>query len=100
MQPIKIFPNTNAAGEFLAGELERLMALPLDTTKDARSWNREAEKVMNAMDTRFPRMVIEKQAANFFTDAEIFRQDAAYRRAQYQCVAGYVARLRGRDDIK
>jgi len=98
MQPSNDFPNYQAVGEFLAGELERLMSLPLDTPEDARRWNIEAEKVMTVLDTHHPRFVIERQGVNFLADAEIFRQDAAYRQAQYQCIASYVARLRGHDN--
>jgi hypothetical protein len=98
MLPSNDFPNYKEAGEFLAGELERLMRLPLDTPEDDRRWNLDATEVKAAMDTQHPRFVMEQQAVNFLADAEIFRRDAAYRQAQYQCITGYVARLRGHDD--
>jgi hypothetical protein len=97
MQPNDDFSTHNEAGEFLAGELERLMWLPLDTPEDARRWNLDAMEVKAALDTIHPRFVMEQQAVNFLADAEIFRQDATYRQTQYRCIASYVARLRGQD---
>jgi len=83
-----------AAAEFLANELERLMSLPLDTLEQAKHWDTECADVMTALETRFPRFEIERHVWHFFADADIRQRDPGYRQQQHQAIADYVTRLR------
>jgi hypothetical protein len=83
-----------AAASFLAGELERLMALPLETADDVEHWDVECAKVQTELETRFPSFEIEHHVDHFFTDSDIRQRDAGYRQRQHQAISDYVRRLR------
>ena len=83
-----------AAAEFLAGELERLMSLPLDTLEQARHWDNECSDVMTELEVRFPCFEIEHHVWHFFADADIRQRDPGYRQQQHQAIADYIRRLR------
>jgi hypothetical protein len=83
-----------AAEEFLAGELERLISLPLATLEHVRCWDVEAEKTMAAIETRFPRFSLELQVWHFFADADIRQQDGVHQHQQHQYILNYITRLR------
>src|SRR2546428_8068820 len=87
-------PTDRAAAEFLAGELERLISLPLDTLEHARRWDVEAEKTMAAIDTLFPSFLFELQVWHFFADADIRQKDAVHQHQQHQYILNYITRLR------
>jgi hypothetical protein len=87
-------PSDKAAAEFLAGALERLMSLPLDTQEDAERSDVECADVQTALETRFPSFEVEHHVGHFFDDSDIRQKDAGYRQRQHQAIADYVARLR------
>jgi len=82
------------AAEFLAGELERLMSLPLDTLQQTRHWDSECTEVLVALETRFPCFNIEHHVWHFFADADIRQRDPGYRQQQHRAIADYITRLR------
>ena len=83
-----------AAASFLAHELERLMALPLETLDDVDRWCAECAKVETELETRFPSFAYQEQVNHFFMDPDIRQRDASYRQWQHQGISDYVARLR------
>jgi hypothetical protein len=84
----------STAAEFVAGQLERLISLPLDKQEDAERWDNECASFQKALETRFPTFEVEHHVWHFFTDSDIRRKDAAYRERQHQAVADYIKRLR------
>jgi hypothetical protein len=82
------------AAQYLADQLERLMALPLATAEDADRWNRECAAVQTALENQFPQFEPEHFVWHFFTDSDIRRKDAGYRQRQHRAVSEYIARLR------
>ena len=87
-------PADKAAASFLADELERLMALPLETLDDVDRWCDECAKVETELETRFPSFTYQEQVDHFFMDPDIRQRDAGYRQWQHQGISDYVARLR------
>ena len=87
-------PATDSAAEFVATELERLIALPLDTPEDAERWDTECASFQTALETRFSTFELEHHVWHFITDSDIRRKDAGYRDRQHQAVTDYVRRLR------
>ncbi|HXT38699.1 MAG TPA: hypothetical protein VN887_01615 [Candidatus Angelobacter sp.] len=83
-----------AAAEFVAAQLERLVALPLDTPEDEERWEGECASFQTALETRFPTFELEHHVWHFFTDTDIRQKDAGYRERQNRAVADYVRRLR------
>lgn len=83
-----------AAASFLASELERLMALPLETPDDVARWDVECAKVETELETRFPSFEVEHYVYHFFTDSDIRQRDAGYQQRQHQVISDYVRRLR------
>jgi hypothetical protein len=87
-------PSDKTAVEFVAGELERLMSLPLDTPQDVTRWDVECGDFETALQTRFPTFQIEHHVWHYFDDADIRQKDPNYRHMQHEAIADYVARLR------
>ena len=87
-------PPDKAAAEFVAAQLERLVALPLDTSEDEERWGSECGSFQTALETRFPTFELEHHVWHFFTDTDIRRKDADYIQRQHQAVADYIGRLR------
>ena len=83
-----------AAASFLASELERLVALPLETPADIEHWDIECAKVETQLETRFPSFAFEHEVYHFFMDSDIRQRDAGYRQRQHQVISDYVRRLR------
>ena len=82
------------APEYLAAQLERLMALPLANEEDAERWDKECAEVQTALQTRFPNFGLEHSAWHFFIDSDIRLKDAGYRQQQHRHISDYVALLR------
>ena len=87
-------PTTDSAAEFVAAELERLIALPLATPEDEQQWDTECASFQTALEARFPTFELEHHVWHFITDSDISRKDAGYRERQHQAVTDYVRRLR------
>lgn len=82
------------AANFLADELERLMALPLETLDDAEAWEIESANMQTELEKRFPGFGFEETAEHFFTDSDIRQRDVGYRQWQHKRISEYVSRLR------
>ena len=82
------------APEYLADQLERLIALPLATPKDAERWDKECANVQTTLESQFPKFEPEHFVWHFFTDSDIRHKDAGYRQRQHQAVSEYITRLR------
>jgi len=88
-------PTTNeTAAQYLAAQLERLMALPLATAEDAERWDSECADVQTALETRFPGFKPEHFVWHFFTDSDIRRKDVGYSQRQHNAISEYISRLR------
>lgn len=85
------------AAEYLASQLERLMALPLATVEDANRWDKECAEVQTMLETRFPSFQLEHSVWHFFIDSDIRLKDAGYRQRQHCYITDYIARLRHGD---
>jgi len=82
-----------AASGFLAAELDRLMALPLDTIEDTKRWDIECARVQTELEIRFPCFEIEHHVHHFFADSDIRQQDLGYRQRQHQAISDYIRQL-------
>jgi len=88
-------PTSNeTAAQYLAAQLEHLMALPLATAEDAERWDSECADVQTALETRFPGFEPEHFVWHFFTDSDIRRKDAGYRERQHKAISECISRLR------
>jgi hypothetical protein len=86
-----------AAGQpelYLAGALERLMALPLDTPAHLVKWDAECFEVEATMNQAFAGFPIWHEAEHYFDDADIRVRDLGYRERQHGLMRDYVSRLR------
>ncbi len=86
-----------AAGKpevYLAGALERLLALPLDTPADLEKWYPERFEVEEVMRREFADFQIWHEADHYFDDADIRVRDLGYRERQHGLMRDYVSRLR------
>jgi hypothetical protein len=88
-------PTEQDAREFLANELERLMALPLNSPADTERWDVECAAVQTELETRFPNFQLEHFSQHYFVDSDIRQKDAGYRDRQHRAVRDYISRLRG-----
>jgi hypothetical protein len=84
----------DSADEYLAGELERLMAMPLTTSKDVERWYNESREVAESLARRFPEFEPEHELWHFFSDADIRSREKEYRDRQHQLMLEYIHRLR------
>ena len=88
-------PTSNeTAAQYLAAQLEHLMALPLASREDAESWDSVCADVQTALETRFPGFEPEHFVWHFFTDSDIRCKDAGYRDRQHKAISEYISRLR------
>ncbi len=85
---------TLPAAQYLAAELERLMALPLSTKAEVAQWYAESRLVEAALGERFPSFGFYHEIWHFFADADIRARDTGYRDYQHGLMAEYVADLR------
>lgn len=94
MSPDELTPPSSAPGEYLASELERLMALPLTTPAEIAHWDGECATVQRTLEQRFPQFEFEHEVWHFFTDSDIRARDTGYRERQHRLMSEYVHRLR------
>lgn len=87
-------PTDKAAAEFVAAQLERLVALPLVTEDDEQRWGEECASFESALESRFPAFELEHHVQHFFTDTDIRRKEAGYRDRQHREISDYIRRLR------
>jgi hypothetical protein len=85
-----------AASEYVANQLERLMALPLSTASGVERWDAESNDVQQYLGEHYPQFEPEEEMRHFFDDADIRSRDADYRVRQHGLMAEYVRRLRQR----
>ena len=84
--------------QFLAEQLERLLAMPLETTDDVLSWRREADTVQSACD-RFPGFEFPHHIWHYFLDADVRHRDFEYREYQEKQIRDYIADVRATPTI-
>jgi hypothetical protein len=85
---------TSEAAEFLATELERLMALPLATPEDVADWYSESKKSKATLREKFPQFEFYDEVWHFFDDADVRARDSGYRDHQHRLMSDYITRLR------
>lgn len=83
-----------AAAEFVAAQLEKLLALPLVTDEDEQRWGEACACFETALESRFPAFELEHHVHHFFTDTDIRRKDRGYRDRQHRAISEYIWRLR------
>jgi hypothetical protein len=85
---------TREVADFFAGELERLMALPLSTKLDVERWYAERSKTEKMLKERFPKFEFWHEVWHFLLDPDIRARDAGYRDHQHSLMRDYVAFFR------
>ena len=80
--------------QFLAGELERLMQLPLKSKVDVALWADEARTLQTVLDERFPKLEFPHHIWHFLADPDIRERDPDYRDAQHREISDYIAQVR------
>jgi hypothetical protein len=83
-----------AAAEFVAAQLEKLMALPLVTDEDEERWGAECASFEKELESRFPTFALEHHVEHFVTDTDIRRKEAGYKDRQHREISDYIRRLR------
>ncbi len=82
------------AANYLASQLERLMALPITSPAETDKWYEEVAAVKEAMKMQFPQFEPFHEIWHFFSDADIRRRDSGYRDRQHGIISEYVRHLR------
>jgi hypothetical protein len=82
------------AADYLASQLERLMALPLTTPAEVENWYGERDAVQENLKRQYPQFEPFHEVWHFFTDADIRGRDAEYRDHQHRLMSDYVQHLR------
>ena len=77
--PGELSPVYLSASDYLAAELERLMALPLASPAEVERWFGESGMVQHILGQRFPGFEFEHEVWHFFSDADIRAHDDGYR---------------------
>ena len=88
--------SANPAAIYLADQLERLMALPLNTKADLENWESERNKVEQTLHDKFPSFEPIHFFWHFMDDADIRVRDSGYRDSQNQTISRYIADLRNK----
>ena len=84
--------------QFLADQLERLMALPLETKDDVQRWYSEAHAVQSEF-KRFPSFEFPHHIWHYFADADIRQRDLDYCDSQHGKISEYIAQARATQSI-
>ena len=93
-QPFYDAGRSPEAADYLATQLERLMALPLTTPADVERWYEESGIVEKTLEQRFPHFEPEHEVSHFFSDADIRSRESGYRDRQHRIMSEYVQFLR------
>jgi len=98
-KPFRDVGRSPEAADYLATQLERLMALPLTTHADVEHWYEESSTVEQTLEQRFPRFEPEHEVSHFFSDADIRSRDSGYRDRQDRIMSEYVQFLRNEPNV-
>lgn len=79
---------------FLAGELERLLSLPLNTKADLKAWYVQADKLQHVLGEKYCSLDFLHEIWHYLADADIRARDASYRRSQETIVRDYINDVR------
>jgi hypothetical protein len=82
--------------DYLALQLDRLMALPLTTIGEVKKWYEESNAVQNVLKERFPDFSPFHETWHFFADADIRARDHSYSEYQHRLMTDYVKNLRAK----
>jgi len=93
-KPFRDAGRSPEAANYLAAQLERLMALSLTTPVDAERWYQERDSVQQILEEQFPRFEPFHEVWHFFADADIRRRNSGYRDHQHRLMSEYVNHLR------
>jgi hypothetical protein len=85
---------TRESADFLASQLERLMALPLTTSAEVEAWYGKCDAVQMDLQKQFPQFEPFHEVWHFFADADIRSRDTGYRDNQHRLMSDYVQHLR------
>ncbi len=82
------------AADYLASQLERLMALPLTAPAEVERWYEDCDAVQKVLQMQFPQFEPFHEVWHFFADADIRGRDTGYRHRQHRLMSEYVQHLR------
>lgn len=86
----------NESYQFFADELERLLAMPLDTKQELEAWYAASQRLRDTIRSHHPEVEYEGETFHFLVDAEIRQRDAGYRKWQEGEVHKYIQRVRAK----
>lgn len=84
-----------SAENYMIEQLERLMALPLETNSDLKNWAAEGDKIVKTWRDEFPDFEPSDNFWHFNADPDIRMRDKAYLDYQHNLMRAYISRLRG-----
>ena len=84
----------NDSHKFFADELEKLLAMPLNTRQDLDAWYAASERLRETMRSQHPGVEYEGETYHFLVDAEIRQRDVGYRKWQEGEVRNYIQKVR------
>jgi hypothetical protein len=82
------------AADYLASQLERLMALPLTSPAEVERWYGECGAVQKSLEQQYPQFEPFHEVWHFFADADIRSRDRGYLDRQHRLMSDYVQNLR------
>ena len=88
----------NQGEKFFADELEKLLAMPLETKQDLQAWQSASKQLRDRIRSDYPDIGYEGDTYHFLVDAEIRQRDAGYRRWQEEQVRGYIRQVRSQHE--
>jgi hypothetical protein len=84
----------NDSRKFFADELEKLLAMPLNSKQDLEAWYSASKRLRDVLRSQHPEVEYDGETYHFLVDAEIRQRDAGYRKWQEGEVRQYIERVR------
>jgi hypothetical protein len=80
--------------KFFTDELEKLLAMPLNTKEDLDAWDAASQRLRDTIRSQHREVEYESETYHFLVDAEIRQRDAGYRKWQEGEVRHYIEKVR------
>ena len=84
----------NDSRNFFADELEKLLAMPLNTKQELDAWYSASKHLQDTIRSQYPEVDYEGETYHFLVDAEIRQRDPGYRKWQEGEVRHYIEKVR------
>jgi hypothetical protein len=84
----------NESRKFFADELEKLLAMPLNTKQDLDAWYGASKRLRDTIRSHHPEVEYDGETYHFLVDAEIRQRDKGYREWQEGEVRRYIEQVR------